>query len=513
MDQDSIIAKKDQIIAQKDAQIARLLADNARITQLEAELTQLKRLIFGQKSERFIPDSNSAQMALDLGVAQEQPQEDELEKISYERKKGKKKNGTHPGRKPLPSHLRREERIIEPDLDTTDMLRIGEEVTETLQYKAAELYVLREIRPKFLEKRVDQTGTEHSKIHIAPQPERPLPKTIAGVSLLSHILVSKYLDHLPLYRQRKIFTREGVRIPTSTLSDWVASVCDLLEPLYQLLRREVLKQIYLMADESRIQVLDSAKKGKSHRGFMWVCYAPLVKLVLFDYQQGRTNEHGQAVLSSYQGFLQTDGYPVYDSLFEKNKQVELLSCMAHARRYFEKALQNDKEKASHAMSLIQELYKIERQAKEQQISFEERKKLRQDKALSILNALKSWAIKTYPEVLPKSSIGKALEYYLKREEKLRIYTQDGRLEIDNNLVENSIRPLALGRKNYLFAGSHKGAERAAMIYSFLGSCQKLEINPGEWLSDTLEKIAQHPVNKLEQFLPSNWEKTGKGQDM
>lgn len=502
MDQDSIIAKKDQIIARQDQEIA----------LLKAELQELKRLVFGQKRERFIPDSNSAQMALNLGIAQ-QALEEQVEKISYQRKKAKKKNATHPGRKPLPSHLRREERIIEPELDTTDMVRIGEEVTETLQYKAAQLYVLREIRPKFLERAVDQAGQEQNNIHIASQPERPLPKTIAGVSLLSHILVSKYLDHLPLYRQRKIFTREGVRIPTSTLSDWVASVCDLLDPLYQLLRKEVLKQEYLMADESRIQVLDSAKKGKSHRGFMWVCYSPLVKLVLFDYQQGRANEHGQAVLKDYQGYLQTDGYAVYDSLFETNKAVELLSCMAHARRYFEKALQNDREKASHAMSLIQELYKIERQAKEQQMSFKERKQLRQDKALHILDALESWAIKTYPEVLPKSSIGKALEYYLKRKEKLKKYTQDGRLEIDNNLVENSIRPLALGRKNYLFAGSHKGAERAAMIYSFLASCQKLEINPREWLNDTLEKIAQHPVNKLNQFLPLNWKKTMPAQQM
>lgn len=240
---------------------------------------------------------------------------------------------------------------------------------------------------------------------------------------------------------------------------------------------------------------------------MWVCYAPLTKLVLFDYQKGRENKHGYAVLKDYEGYLQTDGYPVYESLFAKNQAVELLSCMAHARRYFDKALQNDKERASHGLSLIQKLYNIERQAQEQAMNYQERKQLRQDKALPILDALKSWATKTYPEVLPKSSIGKALEYYLKREEKLRKYTQDGRLELDNNLVENSIRPLALGRKNYLFAGSHKGAQRAAMIYSFLGSCQKLGINPKEWLTDVLENISNHPVNRIQQLLPSNWNKT------
>lgn len=495
MDQAAIIAEN-----------AKLKADNAL---LKAELAELKRLIFGQKSERFIPEANSAQMALDLGIAGDTPQEEETEKISYERKKGKKKNENHPGRNPLPDHLRREIRLIEPELDTTNLEKIGEEVTEILQLREAELYVLRQVRPKYLEKQVDDKGEETSLIHIAPQPERPLPKTIAGVSLLVHILISKYQDHLPLYRQRKICTREGVKIASSTLSDWVAAVCDLLDPLYQVLKKEVLKQEYLMADESRMQVLDSAKKGKSHRGYMWVYYAPLIKAVFFDYQKGRGKEHAQDMLKDYRGYLQTDGYEVYDSLFKNKEGVDLLGCMAHARRYFDKALQNDKARASHGLTLIQELYKIERKAKEENISFEQRKEHRQERALPILNELKAWAVENYPQVLPKSAIGKAFGYYLKREEKLRNYTRDGRLEIDNNYVENSIRPLALGRKNYLFAGSHNGAQRAALIYSFLGSCEKMGINPKLWLTDVLERIALHPVNKLEKLLPQNWERLDK----
>lgn len=496
MDQASIIAEN-----------AKLKADNAL---LKAELAELKRLIFGQKSERFIPDQNSSQMALELGLESRTGEQVENEKISYERKKAaKKKNANHPGRHPLPEHLRREVLIIDPDIDTTDLVKIGEEVTETLQLREAELYVLREVRPKWLEKRVDEHKEEQSIIHIAPQPERPLPKTIAGISLLVHIMISKYQDHLPLYRQRKIFTREGVKIPTSTLSDWVASVCDLLDPLYQVLKKEVLKQEYLMADESRMQVLDSSKKGKSHRGYMWVYYSPLTQAVFFDYQKGRGKEHAQKMLEDYSGYLQTDGYEVYDALFKDKQEVMLLGCMAHARRYFDKALQNDKEKASYALKLIQELYKIERQAKEDKLSHEQRKEIRQQMALPLLDQLKSWTVEEYPKVLPKSSMGKAFGYYLKREDKLRRYTRDGRLEIDNNYVENSIRPLALGRKNYLFAGSHKGAQRAAMIYSFIGSCEKMGISSKDWLEDVIEKIAMHPVNKLAKLLPQNWESNAK----
>ena len=499
MDQAAIIAKKDQIIA-------KLSADNSL---LRAELSELKRLIFGQKSERFIADHSSSQMSLELGLVDAAQQAVQTEKVSYERKAAlKKKNENHPGRNPLPDHLRREIKIIEPDVDTEDLVKIGEEVTETLQLKAAEFFVLREVRPKYLEKKVDSQGQEQSIIHIAPQPERPLPKTIAGISLLVQILISKYQDHLPLYRQSKIFARDEVTIARSTLSDWVAAVCDLLDPLYQVLKKEVLKQIYLMADESRMQVLDSSKKGKSHRGFMWVYYAPLIQSVFFDYQKGRGKKHALEMLKDYEGYLQVDGYRIYELLFDQKEQVSLLSCMAHARRYFDKALQNDKERASQGLTLIQELYNIEREAKEQKLTHPQRKQLRQQKALPILDTLKSWALEEYPKVLPKSAIGKALQYYLQREEKLRRYTLDGRLEIDNNYVENSIRPLALGRKNYLFCGSHNGAQRAALIYSFFGSCEKMGINSKDWLEDVLERIAQHPVNKLGQLLPRNWEKQG-----
>ena len=507
MDIEKLLAEKEQLIAQKEL----------RISRLEAELSQLKRLIFGQKSERFIPENPPEQLSLKLGMATAQPQAEpevvQEEQISYSRKKSTPKNANHPGRIPLPDHLPRKTTIIEPDVDTSQMVKIGEEVTETLGIRSAKLFVIRIVRPKYVDKQAEEG---EKQIYIATQPEQAIPRCMAGTSLLVHILISKYCDHLPLYRQQKIFKGEGVLIPRSTLSDWVAAIGELLEPLYQKLRREVLRQIYLMADESKLQVQDKLKSGKSHRGFMWIYYAPLIKLVLFEYQKGRGKQYPRETLKDFQGYLQTDGYKVYETLFSKpvptesgNKGIELLCCMAHARRYFEKALQQNKQLASYAMERFQQLYAIERKAKEGQMDFEQRKELREKKALPILKDLKQWTIEQYPNVLPKSLIGKALDYYIQREERLSRYIQDGRLEIDNNFVENSIRPLALGRKNYLFAGSHKAAQHAAIIYSFIGSCEKVGVEPRAWLTDVVERIPNTSIQNLDQLLPNNWEPKSK----
>ena len=489
----------------------KLLAEkDAKIAKLEAELSELKRLIFGYKSERFIPENPPEQLSLELGMEAAKPGAPSVvekeEHISYSRKKSTSKNANHPGRIPLPDHLPRKTIVIEPDVDTSQMVKIGEEVTEILEIRSAKLFVRRIVRPKYVDKQAEEG---QKQIYIATQPEQAIPRCMAGTSLLVHILISKYCDHLPLYRQQKIFKREGVLIPSSTLSDWVAAIGELLEPLYQKLRREVLRQIYLMADESKLQVQDKLKSGKSHRGFMWIYYAPLIKLVLFEYQKGRGKQYPRETLKDFEGYLQTDGYKVYETLFGKKEGIELLCCMAHARRYFEKALQQNKQLASYAMERFQQIYAIERKAKEEQMDVKQRKELREKEALPILKDLKQWSLEQYPTVLPKSLIGKALDYYIQREQRLSRYIQDGRLEIDNNFVENSIRPLALGRKNYLFAGSHKAAQHAAIIYSFIGSCEKVGIEPRARLTDVIERIPSTSIQDLDQLLPNNWEPKSK----
>ena len=470
--------------------------------QLRDELAQLKRLIFGSKHERFIPTVSPDQLALGIPLQQkEQSGPVLLQNIQYQRKKESKPDigKIQTGRMALPAGLPREEKIIEPTEDVTGWKQIGKEITEELERIPGKLFVRQYIRPKY----VDPTG---ERIAIGVLPVRPIEKGIAGPGLLAQIVIDKYVDHLPIYRQVQRFEREGMKLPISTLADWISGTCHLLEPLYEVHRKQVLNSDYLQADETPIKVLDKDKKGATHRGYHWVYHAPVNRLVLFDYREGRGREGPNECLRDFSGFLQTDGYAVYED-FDKRSNITLLHCMAHARRMFDQALDNDRQRAEYVLREMQKLYAVEQMGRDKSLSVQELHTLRQEQAVPVLENLKAWMIKTYPQVLPESTIGKAIGYSLKRWDKLSLYTTDARLQIDNNLVENAIRPVAIGRKNYLFAGSHNGARRAAMLYSFLGTCKINNVNPFEWLRDILRRIPAHSINKLDQLLPNNWTPT------
>jgi len=485
----STSAKKltyDELLAQN----ARLQSENAYLKQ---ELDQFKRLIFGPKRERFVPaDSNQLDMDIDAETlaAPERP----IEKITYSRRRKVEKS--KPSRNALPAHLPRDTVVIEPQENTEGLQKIGELVTEELDYTPATLRVTRYVRPKYAK-------PEGDGVLIGVLPNRPIEKGKAGPGLLAHITISKFVDHLPLYRQSKMFERQGVSLSRSTLGDWVTAVCDILRPLFERQRDKVLSAGYLMADETPIRVLDYHTKGKSHLGYHWVYYDPLGKRVLFDYRVGRGREGPKACLEKFTGLLQTDGWQAYDT-FENRKDITLLSCWAHARRHFTQALENDRERAQYALSKIQKLYQFERQAREDHLSHDARKALRQEQAKPILIELETWLRQNHLTTLPQSKIGKAISYALKRWDKLQRYVEYGQVEIDNNLVENAIRPVALGRKNYLFAGSHEGARRAAMLYSLLSTAKLHGIEPFAWLRDVLDRIADHPHKKLQDLLPENW---------
>ncbi|MES1250148.1 MAG: IS66 family transposase, partial [Chitinophaga rupis] len=394
----------------------------------------------------------------------------------------------------LPDHLERKEILMDVE-GAAGCRRIGEEVTEELEYEPGRLYVNRYVRPKYV-------SADNQSILIAPLPERPLPKAIAGPGLLTQILIDKYVDHLPLHRQQQRFSREKINIPYSTITDWVSNSCKLITPLYEALQKEVLASDYLHVDETPIRVLDKDKKGETHRGYYWVYHNSLRDLVMFDYQPGRGREGPSELLKDFKGHLQTDGYAAYN-IFDQQKDITLLHCMAHARRKFVEARLNDQARADYVLEQIQELYAIERKADQEQLPAEDVLKLRRDKAVPLLEALDKWMQEAYTEVLPQSAIGKALAYSITRWEKLMVYTTDGKLNIDNNPVENAIRPVAVGRKNYLFAGSHEAAQRSAMLYSLLGTCKLHDINPFEWMKSVLEKISAHPINRIQQLLPHN----------
>ena len=468
--------------------------NEARLKMLAFEMEQLKKLIYGSRSERFATtEQNSAQLS--LGMQSEQVHASSVtgaQKISYTRK-GKQgvKPDIHPVRTKLPDHLPRVQVILEPEDKPLGAISIREEKTEELDFQPGHFFVRQYIRPVYV---------QEETFIIADLPSRPLPKAIAGAGLLAQIVIDKYVDHLPLHRQQQRFSRDGLNIPYSTITDWVGSTCTLITPLYEALKKKVLHSPYLHADETPLKVLDKDKKGSTHRGYYWVYHNSLDDLVFFDYQQGRGREGPQQILEGYSGYLQTDGYSVYNIIEEKT-DVTLLHCWAHARRKFHESVQSDPEQAQHVLSLIGKLYAIERQAKEENLSADQIKERREKKSIPVLDELKEWMTQAYMNAKPKSPIGKALAYCLERWDKLVIYTTDGRLNIDNNPVENSIRPVALGRKNYLFAGSHEAAQRSAMLYSLLGTCKLHGINPFEWLRDTLQKINDYPINRIHELLP------------
>ena len=491
-------------ILTKSELIERLSTEQLQVAELQHRLSkkdqiiaQLQRMLFGQKRERFEGDPDQGRLPFEASAEQHHHQETRHEEeITYVRNKPSKSN--HNGRLPLPDHLPVEEIEIFPDGDLKGMVCIGKEVTEELELTPARFYIKRYIRYKYASK--DQSG---DGVHIGELPERPIDKGIAGPGLLATILVDKYVDHLPLYRQRQRFLREHIPIAQTTLDGWASQAMDRLEILYNRLAAETSARGYLQVDESRIKVLESRKKGSCHQGWYWVYHSPIEKTVLFDYQPTRGAPAPKRLLDGFKGYLQTDGYSVYTKIGAR-EEITHLACWAHARREFEKALDNDRERAEVALGYIQTLYNVERQAREEELSPDRRKELRLERSLPIINELSDWIKRQLARVLPKSQIGKALAYSAKRWDALSGYLQDGGLEIDNNLVENTIRPLALGRKNYLFAGSHKAAQRAAMVYSLLGTCKMHGVNPTQWLTHVLANILQTKYNDVQTLYPQNF---------
>ena len=469
-----------------------LLSFKSKADWLQFQLNQLQRMLYGQKRERFVSPDPAQGVLFDLPA--EEVSVSETEEITYTRNKPNKEK-KHPLRAELPSNLPRKIKVIEPEDILENARKIGESITEILEYIPASAYVLQIVRPKY----IIETDDEQTKIVIAPLPSLPIPKGNAGASMIAHILVSKFIDHLPYYRQSKIFKRQNLHIPDSTIGGWAnTAIANWLAPLWEAMKAKMMETDYLMADETPIPVLTKDKPGATHRGYHWAYYDPVRKMAVFDYQESRGREGPKTFLKDFEGTLHTDGYSAYDKLGSK---INFLSCFAHARRKFDIALENDPVRAKKALTIIQDLYKIEREASEADLSYDQIKLLRQERAVPILNKFEKFLIEEMPGVLPKSAIGKAISYALKLWPRLKSYVNDGRFQIDNNLIENSIRGIALGRKNYLFAGSHGGAKNAAIVYSLVTTCKINDIDPFLWLKETLEIIPDYPANQLYKLIP------------
>jgi transposase len=472
-----------------------------QLEKLKNELLYLRRAIFGRSSERYVKEDPN-QLKLDFEGMDTLPEEEQAaleeakETITYQRKK-KTEQKEQPVRQALPAHLERKEEIIEPDPIPEGSKCMGEEITEVLEYTPGELYVRRIIRKKYA---LPMEGG----VVIAELPCLPLPKSNAGASLLAHLLVSKYQDHLPFYRQLEMFKRNGISLAGSTVNGWFAASVDLLEPLYQTLKQKVQSSDYVQVDETTIPVVDQDKPGATRKGYHWIIRSPEERKLYFHYDQGsRSQRVAIDILKNFKGAVQSDGYGAYN-IYENKKDVLLLGCWAHARRKFEQALKNDPLRASYALEQIQLLYQLERQMENESLNKDQIEKLRKEKAYPILKSFEKWLDGNYSQVLPKSLIGQAIAYTYNIYPRLVRYVIDGRYRMDNNLAENAVRPLALGRKNYLFCGNHEAAARTAIIYSLLGTCKINNVNPIQWLTDVFNRIQDCKVNDLDKLLPEEW---------
>lgn len=511
---EALIREKDRKISRLDEKVKHF---EDKIKQLTDQLAWLRRKFWKPSSEKYIP-SDPAQRKLDFDGLDILPEEETVitasatEIITYKRTRpeGEKKQ---PVRMPLPEYLRREEEVIEPEGIDGNWVRIGEEVTEQLEHKPGELYVRRIIRPKYaltkdLQLAQDVSGDERENktVKIAPLPLLPLPRSNAGASLLAELIMGKYMYHLPFHRQLSLFKLQGIKIPASTVNDWFIGCSDLLRALYYRLKEIVLESDYIQVDESTVPVINN-EKHKTVKAYLWVVRAVMKNLVFFHYDKGsRAQKVVIEFLHNYQGAVQTDGYEAY-SIYENKKGVLLLSCWAHARRKFNEALKEDQSGATYALEQISLLYGVEAMADDQELDYQKRAELRARLAYPILFGFERWIVSYMPKALPKGRMSQALKYTYSLFHRLSRYHLDGRYQMDSNLVENSIRPLALGRKNYMFCGNHDAAENAAIMYSLLGSCAALDVNPREWLTDVLTKIPYYNKDyglDLADLLPHNW---------
>lgn len=467
-----------------------------KVLQITEKYNKLAKMVFGSKHERFEGNNDPLQLALALGIDEVKPSETtpQTEEIAYTR--SKKEDAKKPVRTALPAELPRVVIEIAPEEDTTDMKLIGYEITEQLELTPGKFYVKQYKRPKY-------ARPEGQGIVIGKLPDLALPKSIAGSTVAAHILISKYIDHTPLYRQQAQYMRIGLKLNDATMGGWVKDSITLLTILHERIVEMLLSSGYIQLDETTIPVLSSETKGKTHRGYFWVSHSPQKKLAVFYYDPGRSSSFPNNFLKEYKGFLQTDGYGVYDH-FGKVEGITLLACLAHARRKFYEALGDNKELASHFLERIQVLYALERELREINAADEIILKHRKETALPILNELHQWLKDNLAKTTPTSLTGKAFGYALNRWDKMMVYTSDARLQIDNNLVENQIRPVALGRKNYMFCGSHESAERTAIMYTLFACCKLNNVNPHEWLNDVLVKLPSRKSNNIDDLLPHNW---------
>ena len=523
MDEKAILLKT---IEGLNASIASLSATNkkqaeqneklqARIKELTAQVAWLNRQLFGRKSEKLraydpnIPDLFADEFA-GLQHQAEEKRDEAVGKIEKESAEVRKQNRQN--RKMIEDLPVLETETIEPaGVDLSLYRRIGEEITKVVKHKPGMLYVKEIIRPKYALKDSTMLPPAGQKgVEIAPMPLMPVDKCIADTSLLAEILLQKYEYHVPFYRQIRQYRHLGLKgLTESTLDGWFKKTVELLKPLYESLKKEVFSCDYVQADETTIPVINRGKH-KAEKEYLWMVRSVMEKLVIFHYDMGsRAGSVIESLASQYRfkGYLQCDGFAGYETAFKTNPDVRLVNCMAHIRRDFEHALGENKKEAEYGLAQIQHMYRIEHCCDKAGLSSDGRKAKRRELTRPIMEAMKTWMETEGIKYSPQSLIGKAVSYAYTRWDNMMRCLEDGRLLLDNNLAENAIRPIALGRKNYLFCGNHEAAVNMSVICSLLATCKAHDVNPRDYLKDIIAQMPYHKKSADEELLnllPHKW---------
>jgi len=480
----------------------KLHSSELNLNKLQHQVEQLLRRIYGRRSEKMDPNQLMFESLVLEAIQQPIPAPEPLHVEPPRPAVRTKRN--HPGRIPIPDHLERVEIILNlPEEQKIcpqsgrPLKQIGWEISEKLEYRPGKLMVNVYKRPKY-----EATDLEGPGVVMASMPDHPIERCKADVGLIAYIIVSKFADHLPLYRQNGIFEREGVDIPRASQTSWVLQTYEALRPLEEALKQAVLEGEILHTDDSIIP-LQVKGRGKVQKARLWayVRGGTDPPLTVYDFSHDRSKKRPLDFLGDYQGYVHADAYSGYDELFRHEGVIEV-GCWVHTRRYFDEAVSSRKLEATEIMARIGQLYKIEAECAD--LNPPQRYQMLQERSRPLIDYLFERIAELKAQTIPSEPLRKAVDYAFNQQQALYRYLEDGRLKPDNNIAENAIRPLALGRKNWLFAASERGARATALFLGLIQSCKACRVNPWEYLDDLLRRLMSHPVNRLRELLPDQW---------